>query len=55
MGFLMEMYGERSEDFCKGMIEGFKVYAHWKNGVQYVGTTGKTLENAIKEVEEIKG
>jgi len=55
MSYLKEMYGEQSKDFCQGMIEGFKTYAHWKDGVQYVGTTGKTLKDAIKEVDEIKG
>lgn len=35
-----------------GMIEGITLYAHWKDGVQYVGTTGKTLKKALEDVEK---
>lgn len=35
-----------------GMIEGISLYAHWKDGVQYVGTTGKTLKKALEDVEK---
>lgn len=28
------------------------MYAHWKDGVQYVGTTGKTLRAAIVELNK---
>lgn len=34
-----------------GKMEGIILYAHWKDGVQYVGTTGKTLEKALQEVD----
>ena len=34
-------------DFEKGLVQGIMMYAWWKDGVQYVGTTGKTLERAI--------
>ena len=33
-----------------GLIEGVCMFAHWRDGVQYVGTTGKTLEKAIEEI-----
>lgn len=33
-----------------GVRAGVTMYAHWKDGVQYVGTTGKTLKDAIKEL-----
>ena len=35
-----------------GMIAGIMLYAHWKDGVQYVGTCGKTLEHAIDDVDK---
>lgn len=28
------------------------MYAHWKDGVQYVGTTGKTLKQALDQIEK---
>jgi hypothetical protein len=34
-----------------GLAQGMVRYAHWKDGEQYVGTTGKTLKLALEEVE----
>lgn len=28
------------------------MYAWWKDGVQYVGTTGKTLAKALEEINK---
>jgi putative phage-type endonuclease len=36
-------------DYQQGYIAGMKAYAHWKDGVEYVGTCGKTLEQAINQ------
>ena len=33
--------------YYSGMAEGISRFAHWKDGVQYVGTTGKTLKQAM--------
>ena len=38
--------------YYKGVREGVKRYAHWKDGVQYVGTTGRTLHQAIAELQQ---
>lgn len=38
--------------FKNGIIEGIRRYSWWEDRVQYVGTTKKTLEQAIKEVEK---
>ena len=38
--------------YYKGMREGINRYAHWKDGVQYVGTTGRTLHQAIAELQQ---
>lgn len=35
--------------FVAGMIAGFSTVAHWSDGIQYVGKTGKTLEAARLE------
>lgn len=40
----------QSKAYYLGLREGLKMYAHWKDGVQYVGTTGKTLKEAIQEI-----
>lgn len=38
-------------DYYDGIIEGLSRYAWWKDGVQYVGTGGRTLKEAIADVE----
>ena len=37
--------------YYDGVEEGVQRYAHWRDGVQYVGTTGRTLEQAYKDIE----
>lgn len=39
---------EHSPAYWEGLAEGFWLYAHWKDGVQYVGTMGKTLKQAYE-------
>ena len=36
-----------------GMREGVKTFAWWKNGIQYVGSGNYTLEQALKEIDEL--
>jgi len=38
--------------YHEGVREGLEMYAHWKDGVQYVGTCGKTLKQALAEVDK---
>ena len=38
--------------YRQGFIDGIKAYAYQNNGTFYVGTTGRTLEKAILEVEQ---
>jgi hypothetical protein len=38
--------------YYDGLADGIRMYAHWKDGVQYVGTTGKTLIKALQENEQ---
>lgn len=35
-----------------GMKKGIWLYAWWKDGVQYVGTSGRTLKQALEEVDK---
>jgi hypothetical protein len=39
------------EGHLSGAIAGLIMYAWWKDGVQYVGTSGTTLKAAIELVE----
>lgn len=36
----------------EGMIAGIETFAWWKDGVQYVGTTGTTLRDALIELDK---
>lgn len=38
--------------YYQGLREGVALYAHWKDGVQYVGTTGRTLKMAIEKIDK---
>jgi hypothetical protein len=37
--------------FKAGMKAGIRLFAWWKDGTQYVGTCGTTLEKALKEID----
>jgi hypothetical protein len=41
-----------TKEYYEGVIEGLTRYAWWKDGVQYVGTCGRTLQDAIVDVEK---
>lgn len=38
--------------YYQGLREGVIMYAHWRDGVQYVGTTGRTLEAALAGIHQ---
>ncbi|MCP4651103.1 MAG: hypothetical protein GY853_13640 [PVC group bacterium] len=38
--------------YQRGFSDGLRTYAHMKDGVSYVGTTGRTLGQAITEIKK---
>ena len=46
---------EKHEEYTKGLKQGVWLYAWWKDGVQYVGTSGKTYIQAITEIDSKEG
>lgn len=40
------------EEYKRDFIDSLTAYAHWKDGLQEVGTTGTTLKKAIEKVEK---
>lgn len=46
---------ERDTARTKGYREGVTAYAWWKDGVQYVGTCGATLADALTGKEAERG
>lgn len=45
---------ETKRTYYDGLREGITMYAWWKDGKQYVGTTGKTLHRALAEINKIE-
>ena len=42
----------QSRAYYEGLRDGIHRYAHWRDGVQYVGTTGRTLQEALHSVNQ---
>jgi hypothetical protein len=42
----------QSRAYYEGLRDGIYRYAHWRDGVQYVGTTGRTLKQALDDVNQ---
>ena len=40
--------------YYDGACGAIRLYAHWKDGVQYVGTCGRTLQNALDDLEKMR-
>jgi hypothetical protein len=40
---------KEKQAFLEGFVAGLKEFAWWKDGVQYVGTCGTTLKEAIRK------
>ncbi len=40
--------------YFDGIKDGIQRYAHWSNGEQFVGTCGKTLSQALAEIDQDK-
>jgi hypothetical protein len=41
-----------TQAYHEGLRDGIHRYAHWRDGVQYVGTTGCTLQQALDDVNQ---
>lgn len=41
---------EGEDEFKRGFRAGLSAYAWWKDGVEYVGTCGTTLKEALRAV-----
>jgi hypothetical protein len=38
--------------YYQGLREGVERFAWWRDGVQYVGTTGRTLKEALDAIDQ---
>ena len=44
-----QLQAEVEQQYRKGYENGLRAYAWWKDGVQYVGTCGITLKQALQK------
>ena len=40
--------------YYKGLREGVERFAWWRDGTQYVGTTGSTLKNVLQDINSFE-
>jgi hypothetical protein len=45
------MTDKELDAYYEGMREALWRYAHWKDGVQYVGNMGTTLKEAVAKID----
>ena len=45
----IQLQAELKKQYRQGYEDGLRAYAWWKDGVQYVGSCGTTLKQALKE------
>ena len=38
--------------YYMGLREGVQRFSWWRDGVQYIGTTGRTLKEAIADIDQ---
>ena len=50
---IKESLKDKSPDYIEGFLNGAKLFAHWKNGVEYVGACGTTFLEVLAEVNEL--
>ena len=43
---------DKHYNYHEGKRDGIKLFAWWKDDIQYVGTTGNTLDKALKMVDD---
>jgi hypothetical protein len=47
------LQSSRYNAYNEGYKSGLECFAHWKDGEQFVGTTGTTLKTAIKDMKSL--
>ena len=48
------MIPEYTHEYWEGVRDGMRMYAYFKDGVQFVGSTGRRLKDALAETERLE-
>ena len=51
---LMDMCKGHTGEWIDGLEKGILAFAWWKDGVEYIGTTGSTFKEAKQILDEIR-
>lgn len=54
-GIIDRLDTENLTEYERGWVEGVYQYAWWKDGVIHVGTTGSTLDDALRRFFHERG
>ena len=52
--FIKDICSNRSSEWLDGFEKGVWAFAHWKDGTQYVGTTGTLLKDVIADIDTFR-
>ncbi len=52
--FIRDLCKDKSLDYLEGFLKGVWAFAHWKDGYQYVGTTGTLFSEVRLIILKIK-
>ena len=44
----------QTQAYYKGLREGVEKFAWWKDGTQYVGTTGSKLKSVLQDIDSFE-
>lgn len=50
MSHIEDLIAGKSHEWIDGFTEGIKSFAHWKDGKQYVGSSGTMLKSVMAEI-----
>lgn len=53
MSDIKKQLRNKSPDYIEGFLNGVKLFAWWKDGVEYVGTCGKMYLEVLTDVNEL--
>lgn len=53
MATIKEHLRDKHPDYIEGFLNGVKLFAHWKDGIEYVGTCGKMYSEVLTSANEL--
>ncbi len=51
--YILQAINSHEKRYREGYEDGLRAYAWWKDGIEYVGSCGTTLKQALREAEKL--